>query len=91
VSWATYVDDSNTAFGTATQLFASNTYGGSGSATATLDGAYSAAIQANFDYRGVAVGRSGSLDLSIDVPEPTSIALVGVALIGLGLARRRKA
>lgn len=34
---------------------------------------------------------NGSADVEFTNPEPTAIALVGIALIGMGLARRRKA
>lgn len=94
-SWATYVDDSNAAFGTATSLFSSPGYASSSNAaTTTLSGLYSATLSTSFDYRNVAQSNGfvgSSMDINMNVPEPASIALLGLALVGLGMARRRKA
>lgn len=47
------------------------------------------------DFRLSVMGATGaplgSVDITVNVPEPASMALVGVALAGLGLARRRRA
>jgi hypothetical protein len=43
----------------------------------------------NFSPTGTQV-INGSLDVVFGVPEPTSVALIGLGLMGLGLSRRRK-
>lgn len=91
-SWSTYVDDSNAAFGTGTVL--SSTAGfatAAGSSTTALSGDYSATIGARFDFSAVpsTMLRGASIDASLKVPEPGTLALLGAALAAVGFMRRR--
>lgn len=96
-SWSAWVDDANMAFAQVTNIGTSSGYGGGAfSASPSLSGLYSATLVTTFDYTAVTPSQYGlvktsSLDVGMQVPEPTSIALIGLALVGAGLASRRKA
>ncbi len=95
----TYTDPSNTAFGTTDQVATATftTKGGNSfnvSASAPTGHPFSETeiIVATF---GPTSGKADSLDSSIfmgtAIPEPASLALIGVGLLGLAVARKRRA
>ena len=96
VSLATYADSNNTAFGRG-QLLSSVSYTSNptGSSPALLANpsltnslfSETVVISATFTGAGAALNASAQI---VAVPEPASLALFGIGLLGMGLVRNRK-
>jgi len=93
VSYASYADDGNTAFGKSTLLFSGSATPGGGafadgnSAQFSRTDPFSLTLTADITHRGSA---TTSFDFDAHVPEPGTLALLSVALLGAGAATRRR-
>jgi hypothetical protein len=87
-----FVDDLNLAFSEALQVFDSGLLGAgafaaSGSSLANLNDPFSMTMVVDITHL---FGNTTSFNIDGRVPEPTSLALLGVALFGLGAVTRRR-
>ncbi|NOZ52964.1 MAG: PEP-CTERM sorting domain-containing protein [Gammaproteobacteria bacterium] len=92
ITFQTYVDVSNTIFGLDTLIHDTSVPGGSFSDTfgGGIDignPPYSITLVTIIEHTGKAVS---SFDYEIEVPEPTSLALIGIGLLCAGFATRRQ-
>ncbi|GMR05241.1 MAG: hypothetical protein BMS9Abin24_035 [Thermodesulfobacteriota bacterium] len=99
VTYATYFDNGNTAFGQATSLSDLGSFSGSafsGSAYASLAslsptpaGPYSLTLVTTVS-NNAGMGKITSYNASVSVPEPSTLLLLGSGMLGFAFLRRRK-
>jgi hypothetical protein len=95
LSFAAYLDSTNTEFGTGTEIASFGPLG-SGAASAgattlvTTSAPYSLTMIATVDHLTKGIRDTTTFDANISVPEPKMLTLFGIGLLGIGLLARRR-
>ncbi len=91
IAYSSYADDANAAFGKSVLLFSGSASGGAfsnGSTVLTqLSDPFSLTLQVDITHVGK---KTSSFDFAAQIPEPTTLALLSVALLAAGAATRRR-
>lgn len=97
-AYSFFADNADAQFGT-TQLLGSQTFTYTSAATTaqssnqfangTVDGSFSLTSQIIFNGIDANRGFGGSANITAQVPEPASLMVLGMSLLGLGLVKRR--
>lgn len=94
VGYSLYADDADAAFGLTSQVYSSGvTYGqgssfsGASSGLATVTDPFSLTMVVDITHPTTG---STSFDYEVKIPEPSSLALLSLALLGAGVATRRR-
>lgn len=93
VQFESFVDASNTAFGLSQSvansgLMNTSTFSNVESGTLSITGPYSWTTVATITQSQA--GQSTSFNYEVKIPEPSTVALLGLGVLGLGFAARRK-
>lgn len=91
ISWAVYADDSNSEFGLSQLAYSgsstANSFTGNGGKALSLTDPFSLTLVVDITHTARA---STSYDFATHVPEPGMVGLLSVALLGAGVATRRR-
>jgi hypothetical protein len=95
VSYKAYADASNTAFGLGTLLASVDSttgpeFSGASGATLSMANPFSLTLLVTIAHDGSRPWQMTSLDASVQVPEPSSLLLIGAGLLAIAFVARRR-
>lgn len=91
VTYNSWLDDGNLPFGMGSLLFSGSAgpgaFSAAGSTTVSMANPFSLTLQVDITHVGM---KATSFDFAAQIPEPSTVALLGIGLLGLAVASRRK-